>query len=95
VLVRADLSARQQLVQSVHAAIQATTLFPSREPWLVVCTVPDAGALGAAKLRLDAAGIDCSLFFEPDDDLGFTALATGPIAGPQRRHLRGYPLWSA
>jgi hypothetical protein len=88
------LSARQQLVQSVHAAIQAATLFPSQDPWLVVCQVPDAVELGRAKAHLETSSIDAAMFYEPDDDLGFTAIATGPIGREQRRALRRYQLWS-
>lgn len=88
------MTPRQQLVQSVHAGIQSANLFPSREPWLVVCSVPDADALGRAKEHLTEVGIEAALFYEPDDGLGYTALATGPITRSQRRALRRYPLWS-
>ena len=33
-------------------------------------------------------------FYEPDNDLGYTALATEPITREKRRILNRYPLWS-
>jgi hypothetical protein len=94
VLVRTDIPLRQQLVQSVHAGIQATALFPSREPWLVVCAVPDAATLRRAKEDLAESDIDSALFYEPDNELGYTALATAPITREKRKVLSRYPLWS-
>ena len=80
-------------MQATHAAIQATNLFPSSDPNLVVLECADRNALLRANEHLKSAGIDCALFFEPDGGLGFTALATGPIRGAQRRYLRGFRLW--
>jgi hypothetical protein len=81
-------------VQATHAAIQATNLFPSHDPYLVVLEVRDQGELLAARDRLHDLGVDCAPFFESDlPEPGFTALATGPLGADARRHLRGYRLW--
>jgi hypothetical protein len=87
------LTLSQQIVQAAHAAIQATNLFPSKDPNLVVCEVANIEELGRASDRLKNVGIDCAAFFEPDDDLGFTALATGPLKRDQRRFLKGFRSW--
>ena len=98
VLVRKDLSLAQQIVQAGHACLEAGFAFPrpARPTHLVVLEVADREALDAAARRLSLAGIDYQLFFEPDDALGHTALATRPLGRPAERHrLRRYPLWQA
>jgi hypothetical protein len=80
-------------VQASHAAIQATNLFPSSDPNLVICEVSDVDELGRASDRLKSVGIPNAAFFEPDDDLGFTALCTAPLKRDARRYLKGFRLW--
>jgi hypothetical protein len=81
-----------QIVQAAHAAIQATNLFPSSDPNLVVLEVENQADLVRASDRLKMSGIENAAFFEPDNDLGFTAAATAPLKHEQRRFLRGYRL---
>ena len=49
--------------------------------------------------RIKGLGIDCSLFFEPDDGLGyepsFTSFATEPITAEHRQHFKKYRLYKA
>jgi hypothetical protein len=46
--------------------------------------------------HLEANDIRFKLFYEPDDDMGETALCTEPITDPERRKLfRRYKLWRA
>lgn len=94
VAVRADLPLRAQFVQSIHAGIEAALRWPTRDPWLVAITVPDAEALVQLHNRLTVAGIRAHLFYEPDDGLGVTALATCALDGEQRRLLRRERLWA-
>lgn len=93
VFVRKDLPLNQQIVQSTHAAIQMTNLFPSRDPYLVVLEVENQHELLRAKVRLDEIGIECVPFYETDYDLGFTAAATRAVSQKERRHLKDYKLW--
>lgn len=98
VLVREDISLEQQLVQAAHAALEAGFRFqrPAQTASLIVLSVPDREALGAAAARLARHGIAHHLFFEPDFGMGHSALATRPVFLPKERHLmRMYPLFTA
>ena len=94
-LVREDLPAAQQVVQSCHAAIEAARfLFPpdSPHPHLIVCSVGDEPALWQRLHRLQRHGIRFRAFFEPDRANELTALATEPVCGPTRRVFRNLRL---
>lgn len=97
VLIREDLSLEQQLVQSNHAALEAGFRFqkPHETAHLVMCMVPDQARLLAAAEHLERQGVEHHLFFEPDYEMGHSALATRALFGPERRMLRKYPLFRA
>ena len=38
--------------------------------------------------------INYAIFFEPDDDMQYTAFCTEPITGDQRKAFRKYKMWS-
>lgn len=44
--------------------------------------------------RLEEQGIRSEVFFEPDDAMGYSALATEPLPEERRRHFRKLGLWS-
>jgi hypothetical protein len=63
-------------------------------PFLIVIGVPDKPALEAIIERLRRYGIDHEAYFEPDNDMGLTAVATVPIT--RRKHRKAlliYKLW--
>jgi hypothetical protein len=94
VLVRADLTPEQQLVQAVHAAHNAGLSFPApKQLSVVVCRVPDEGSLRRAASRIGARGVQFTMFGEPDLDGQDTALATEPVRPDQRRIFSRYHLW--
>lgn len=62
---------------------------------MVLIGLPNVRALERAVAKLCAAGITYYRWNEPDNDLGFTALCTVPIAGPQRAALANYRVWSS
>jgi len=96
VLVRTDLSLKQQVVQSNHASLHAGYAFnaPDEIPSIVVCAVPDRAALEEAATRLSRYGIDHELFSEPDWYMGNSALATRPVHMKKERYVFSkYPLW--
>lgn len=98
VLVRLDIPLHQQLVQASHAAFEAGLRWHSPDDEvasLIVLEVRDKAALLRAARKLTAKGVDHHIFFEPDFDMGESALATRPLVGPARRPLSGYPLWNA
>ena len=95
VLVRKDLSAAQQVVQSCHAAIEAArTLLPAEQehPHVIVCGVRDEHALWAAVHKLQKHGIRYRAFQEPDQGNQLTALATEPVLDATRRLFRSLRL---
>jgi hypothetical protein len=102
VLVRADLSPSQQVVQSAHAVLEASRqrLIPPEipHPHLVVCGVADHEELTRECERLAHHGVRVALFTEPDIlDAGAreTAVATEPITPERRRLFRRYRLLGA
>ena len=97
VLVRTDIPAAQQMVQAAHAAAEAARTFYRPEHGiasLIVLAVADKARLHQAQRQLQAKGIDCELFHEPDFGIGDSALATQPLRDEQRKHLRRWPLWA-
>jgi hypothetical protein len=96
VLVREDLEIEQQIVQACHAAHESGLACeaPADVSRMIVCTVPDQTALLIAAERLREQDVGHELFFEPDFGIGYSALATHPLSGRERRPLRRYPLYS-
>lgn len=96
VVVRTDLSLEQQLVQAVHASMGAAARFGDPpHNHVALLAVPDRAALERAAEDLTLAGIPFHIFFEPDDDAGWTALATQPLTRREGRLFRNTPLWRA
>jgi len=100
--VRKDLPIADQLVQACHSAQDAGNLFsqPSNEPsHMAVLSVPNERSLLEAIDKIENSGVKMTVFFEPDsvDDgdipMGYTAAASTPVTGEQRRVFRKYPLW--
>ena len=94
-LVRTDIPLADQVVQVGHVCLEAGKRFDwSSQPChLVLLAVASEAQLLTAVAQLQLANIACELFYEPDDNLGYTAACTNPVAGEQRRFLRRYPLW--
>lgn len=98
VLVRKDIPLHHQVVQAVHAAAEAGRRHYREEHGIasaIVLAVEDLAGLHAARARLTGQGVSTELFFEPDFDIGDSALATEPLTDAQRKLLRGWPLWRA
>jgi hypothetical protein len=96
VLVRTDISVEQQVVQAAHAAAEAGRLFYSLEHGiasLIVLSVPNKDALYRAATQLQALGIAHDVFFEPDWEMGHSALGTRPLLDSERKLMKGWPLW--
>ena len=98
VLVRTDLTPAQQMVQAVHAAIEAARIDKAGpHPHLVLCQVRSELELLQACHSLEAAGVRCALFREPDLGQQATSLATCALDQSARaslqKLLRKFPLW--
>lgn len=105
VWVRTDIPLAQQLVQVGHACYDAgvvqghlVTLDTSEDtlpesPHMCLLQVPSQDALKEVATHLMSSDIQFQAFFEPDNDMGFSAICTEPIKGDKRKALRGYKLW--
>jgi len=98
VFVRQDISLAQQIVQSNHATFEVARRLPQPQdldvtPSCIVIGVPDKQALFRVIEKLRANGIAHELFYEPDFDMGLSAVATVPLEQAQRRVLSNYRLW--
>jgi hypothetical protein len=96
IFIRKDLSLAQQLVQSSHAALEAGFTFnkPQQTSSIIMIGAKDQNELYQIGERLSKHGIKHHMFFEPDFDMGHSAIATEPIDNPQtRRLMRKYSLY--
>jgi len=96
VAIRSDLTTAQQLVQAAHATQESGAQFGCPEHChMVVCEVNGVEGLKKFCEVCGNAGIQYSLFYEPDYDLGYTAACTEPITGQARSHFRRFQLFGA
>lgn len=89
--IRKDLTGPQRIVQTAHAAHEAGEHF-GRHSHMTLLGINDEQDLLKAAAHLDRNGIKYRMFFEPDYDTGYTAIATEPLRGEQRQPLRRYSL---
>jgi len=83
-------------VQACHAAHGAGATFGVPEGChMAVLAVVDRDHLLRAADKLAMNGIRFSLFVEPDDEMGETALCSEPISGKERRVFRSFSLWKS
>lgn len=85
IVVRRDLSHAQQVVQASHAAMQmaiSRDLLDKKDMGpihIAALGVKDQRHLMEIVKRISVEGkVDFELFYEPDDDVGYTALCTSP-----------------
>ncbi len=98
VIVRKDLTAEQQAVQVAHAALEAGfhSSKPQEPPNLVLLEVENEESLLRAACKLERAQVKHHVFFEPDNEVGHSALAAGPLRGKvNRAHFKAYRLYRA
>ena len=94
-ITRRDLTFPQMAVQASHAIFEAAQHYhdPQVEhPHFCLCTVRDEERLRAAAAKLERLGIRFKAWYEPDKDNQLTAIATEPISGEKRRHMRDFQL---
>jgi hypothetical protein len=84
------------MVQSNHATRGIATSYPQGEsvPNIVLVGVPHVAALNRVRAKLECAQIPHYCWTEPDNDMGFTAIATSALDNEQRQALRNYRLWT-
>jgi hypothetical protein len=94
--VRQDISLAQQIVQSNHATFEVARRTASNLtdiPSCIVIGVPDKNALLRVCEKLNKHNIQHHTFYEPDFNMGLSAVATVPLEQEQRRFLSNYRLW--
>lgn len=83
VFVRKDMKMVYYIIQAAHAAQEAGIAFgahPSGEQiHHGLFEVKDEQELFAVAKHLEAHKIKFKMFYEPDDDTGYTAIATEPV----------------
>ncbi len=101
IFIREDLPHAYQIVQAAHATHQAGIRFgeveaPPHEPYhtlqthFVLIGAKDEKALQEIAMHLDFHQIEHEMFYEPDHDTGYTAIATKPLCGDERKALRKF-----
>ena len=96
IFIREDIPLAQQLVQASHAALEAGFTFdkPHKTSSIIMIGAKDKDDLYKIGERLDKHGIRHHMFFEPDFDMGHSAIATEPIHDLKtRRLMRKYSLY--
>ena len=88
----------QQIIQTSHATYKMAVLHPFQDktitPNIVLIGVPNQQALERVIQKLNSNSITHTPFFEPDRDMGLSAVATTPnLTVEQRRALRNYVIW--
>lgn len=89
--IRQDLPIETQIVQSAHAAHSAGESF-GQHSHLIAFGAKSEQALLAIADRMTEHGIRYEMFFEPDNDVGYTAICTSPLTGDDRKPMRKYSL---
>jgi len=102
--IREDISPEQKIVQIGHACYEAGRALPKEEnheiPNLILLSVQDEDDLKLAAAKMECAGIDFSIFYEPDcnrhtgDPMGYSAICSRPVISPRERtFFRDWPLY--
>lgn len=96
--IREDISPAQQIVQLGHACHEAGKLLPHEEykypSSLILLSAKNEDDLIMISRKIDRAGIDHHIFFEPDNRMGYSAICTRPIiADRERAFFRKWDLY--
>ncbi len=94
-VTRRDLPPPHRTVQVAHAVLAATHSYGNphlTHPHLVVCAVENEKALEDLFESLKQQSVPVVAFYEDDLDDQLTAIATGLLAGDERKPLRWLPL---
>lgn len=94
IFIRQDLSPTYQIVQAAHATHQAGIRFGGTEKptHFVLCGAKNEADLTKIAQYLERNGIEFEMFHEPDHNTGYSAIATKPLYGEERRPLRRFQL---
>lgn len=95
--LRKDLTQAQSIIQAAHACFEMGLKQTDKYEdtcHLVLLATESQDSLGKIEKYLATNGIEFTTFYEPDDDLGKTAIATIPIQSKEQRKLfKKFQLW--
>lgn len=96
VVVRKDMSPEMQMVQSSHAALEAgyQNEIPDVPTHLVLFEIDNEEDLIHCSGDLQREELKNEIFYEPDNQLGYTALATWPTYKRNIKAFKGLKLWA-
>lgn len=92
--IREDISYAQKIVQLGHVCHEAGKILPREEypgvSTMILLSAEDQNDLKTISMKLDCAGIDHYMFFEPDnmmngEQMGYSAICTRPIISSRER----------
>ena len=93
IFVRKDMKMVYYIIQAAHAAQEAGIAFGAHKSGLPIhfglFEMRDEKELFKTSKYLEQNGIRFKLFHEPDDDTGYTAIATEPVTG-KKRVMKGF-----
>lgn len=90
--IRKDIPIHAQIIQTAHACLQSAA--PKTVNSIVLFEVKNEEHLIKTNEYLKSRGIKTYIFFEPDYDTGYTAIATEPLHGEDRTIMSRFRLWS-
>lgn len=98
VFTRKDIPLHAQIVQSNHATLEMGLKLneekkPKQTSFLILLEAKDKNSLYNYKEFLEEHGIDHHMFYEPDYDMGHTAICTEPVYGDQKELFKKFKLW--
>lgn len=93
--IRRNIPIQQQLVQAAHSAAQAGAEFlnPKHIPSLIMLDANDQCHLLEVAQYLCKNGIKFHMFFEPDNQMGYSSITTEPVTLEQRQIFSQFKLW--
>jgi len=87
--IREDISPAQKIVQLGHACHEAGKLLNQWEhkhtSSLILLSAKDEDDLLDIAARIDRAGILFCMFYEPDNNMGYSAICTRPVSSTRER----------
>ena len=85
--IRTDLPIEQQIVQAAHSALEAGREFgtPNTPSHLILLEAKSQYHLERIADELEQKEIRYHMFYEPDDDRGYTSITTEPLTDDSKR----------
>lgn len=93
--VRKDIPLQDQFVQALHAVERLYSIYQPEEevPNIIAIGVRNTASLNRVLGIIKDNQVPHYAWSEPDNDLGFTSIATIPIDSEQKKVFEKYRLW--